>query len=446
MMLLDVWMESHDFPIGHLTRADDLSLEFKYTAEYLEDEKAVPISLGLPLLNGRVLDAKCRPFFQNLLPENDQADRLIAREGLDRRDVAGLLFHLGADCSGAISCLPPGSGPLKKPGNFATDYDILPQEELNEIVRCLAHKEQLPDIVKDPSPVAGVQRKIALVRLADGRYALPKPGSYVPTTHILKVPEVIKQREVFLERAAAQLAKACGISSAVPSAQRYGDYNGLLIERFDRSVDMMGNVRRIHQEDFAQALGLPPLLKYERNGNALKKFDVASIITVLAQCAAPALALQTFIQATFFNLAIGNNDNHAKNYALIYDIGAAPRLSKMYDMLPIKLNPSSSVSHELAYNIGRATHADDITIEDYALFFTKMGLNETAAARLVNTTILQLLENMDIQARGIFAEHNLKDFGDLFGMEAQKIIDILEIDVTLTERDYYSSDAGGWGN
>jgi len=443
-MQLDIWMESHDYAIGHLTRSDDLSLEFDYTSAYLEDESAVPISLGLPLLEGTLADKQCRAFFQNLLPENDQVEGLITREGLERNDIAGVLFHLGADCSGAVSCLPSGSGPYKKPGSFALDYDVLREGEINEIVRCLAHKEPLPDRLKDPSPVAGVQRKIALARFPDGRYALPKVGSYAPTTHILKVPQISEQRDVYLECAAAKLAQICGIDTAVPTPEEFGDFKGLLIERFDRSVDAFGNVRRIHQEDFAQALGLAPILKYERHGNNRQKFDVMSIKRILDQCVIPASALQTFMHATFFNLAIGNNDNHAKNYALIYDVGPAPRISKMYDMLPIKLN--KNYTHELAYNIGGATHAIDIKVENYAAFFKVLGLSGAAATRYVNNHVSKLLETIDAHSREIFAEQNLKQFDDLFGEEAQRIIDVLGIDLTLRERDLYVQQAGGWAS
>ena len=442
-MRLDVWMESHDYPVGYLTSSDSLSLEFEYTAEYLDDRSSVPISLGLPLMEERFTDAQCRAFFQNLLPENDQVDATLTREGLERNDVGGLLFYLGADCSGAVSCLPSGEGPLKKPGSLSRDYNVLSDDDLNDIVRRLAHKEALPDEMRDPSPVAGVQRKIALARRLDGRFALPKPGSNVPTTHILKVPQVSEQRDVLLETAAAELAHACGIDTVIPVPKTFGDYDGLLIERYDRTIDVLGNVRRLHQEDFAQALGLAPRAKYERRGGPHAKYDIASILFILDQCRVPALARQMFLRSIFFNLAIGNTDNHAKNYALIYDQGAAPNLSKAYDMLPIKLNPR--YTDELAFNIGGAGRAADLTVEDFAVLFTAFGLNDAAAFRFVNDDVKNILQTIDDQSAEILLQRRrLKDFNDLFGMEAQRIIDLLELDIVLRERDYFAPDSGGW--
>ena len=53
-----------------------------------------------------------------------------------------------------------------------------------------------------------------------------------------------------------------------------GDLQGLLVSRFDRVVDG-ASVQRLHQEDFAQALGLGPHLKYQRNGTPSRCFSAA---------------------------------------------------------------------------------------------------------------------------------------------------------------------------
>ncbi|MGA8321757.1 MAG: hypothetical protein WB774_13270 [Xanthobacteraceae bacterium] len=79
----------------------------------------------------------------------------------------------------------------------------------------IADREPLPDEVRDPSPIAGVQRKIALARLGSGFFGLPKSGLRVPTTHILKVPKRNKGREARLEAAALQLAREVFLEAAV---------------------------------------------------------------------------------------------------------------------------------------------------------------------------------------------------------------------------------------
>ncbi len=106
---LDVWLEAYDQPVGTLGTKDDGSLVFAYSPGYVAAPDAHPISLSLPLVVAPFDDLATRAFFLNLLPENNQLDQLLARERLERSDIAGILFHLGADLSGALSCLPAGS-------------------------------------------------------------------------------------------------------------------------------------------------------------------------------------------------------------------------------------------------------------------------------------------------------------------------------------------------
>jgi len=40
----------------------------------------------------------------------------------------------------------------------------------------------------------------------------------------------------------------------------------LLVTRHDRQIDAHGNTTRLHQEDFYQALGVAPEMKYQNEG------------------------------------------------------------------------------------------------------------------------------------------------------------------------------------
>lgn len=262
--------------------------------------------------------------------------RVMDREGLDRADIVGILAHVGADCAGAISCLPDGAPPVKIPGDLETDYRPLEDEEIASIVQRLADRLPLPGDIVDPSPLAGVQSKIALALLPNGRFGLPAEGRKVPTTHILKVPRRRDAGEAAQEEAACQLARACGFSVSASEHIIVEGVSALLITRFDR-VAANGAVYRLHQEDFAQAMGLPASLKYQRYGREGRCFDAGRIRTLLEALASSAEAVEVFLLTTIFNLAIGNTDNHAKNHAIIYGQDGAPRLAPLYDLLPIRL-------------------------------------------------------------------------------------------------------------
>lgn len=439
--ILDVHIEAVDIPLGILARKDS-GCRFAYRQDYLARADAAPISMSLPLREEPYGDAATRAFFDNLLQENDQLQQTMDRERIDRDDIVGLLSFVGADCAGAISCLPQGSGPVKVPGDLSTDYDELPREELTDIMCRLADKLPLPDAMKDPSPVAGVQRKIALTEIAEGRFGLPKQGLRVPTTHILKVPERRLAREVLLEAVATRLAHAVGLDVAIPAEFKLGDEAGLLSLRFDRRID--GNrVTRIHQEDFCQALGLPPRLKYERNGTEKSRFTATAVSNLLGRTAAPAKDKRSFMVSAFFNLAIGNTDNHAKNHALLYDTGPTPRLAPLYDLQPVRL--TGRYTDELAFRIGAADRFDTTKADDIAAFMADFGLGTAAARRrFVEGEVGPMLAELDRQT-AVLPSHGLKDFDDLIGREISHLADLLELKLTARERDYFTERGGGWG-
>lgn len=385
---LDVRLEQVEQPIGALTAADDGALRFSYAADYLANPVRVPISLSLPLQEEAFGDVIARAFFRNLLPENDQLNQVIEREGLDQGDVVGVLFHLGADLSGAISCLPPGHPPTKVPGDLASDYLALSQPEIEEIVRRLGESRPLPNELRDPSPVAGIQRKVALCETPEG-FAIPKSGIGAPTTHILKVPDTSFPREAFYEARCAALAREVGLDAAPSRSAWIAGFETLIATRFDRLIDT-SKVSRIHQEDFAQALGLPPRLKYERDGRSPRAFDASAIATVLRATVIPAEAIFNFLRITFFNLAVGNTDNHAKNHALLYDRGAVPRLAPLYDLSPIRI--SREHNHLFSFLIGKADRFEALTSEDLAIFLEIFGLTGARARRFLAREIVPLVQ------------------------------------------------------
>jgi serine/threonine-protein kinase HipA len=436
---LDVWLDGHPLPVGKLVSFERGDIGYRYNAEYL-GRGARPISMSLPLQEAAFGDLGTRAFFANLLPENDQVQRFRERNGLEAGDVVGLLYHLGADCPGAISCLPVGVGPAKVPGVLSEDYLPLSAEEIAEIMVELADNRRLPSTTQDPSPLAGVQGKIALTVLPDGRWALPRPDSKVPTTHILKVPRNDDAGDVPLETAACTLASNIGINASVPKPVSHGNRQGLLITRFDRDVKN-GIVYRIHQEDFTQAMGLPTSAKYERHGRAGQRFDAEAVVALLNRTAQPALARETFLLWTIFNLAVGNTDNHGKNHALLYSGADVPYLAPLYDILPIRLD--EKYTHEFAYNIGAAKFAADLTSEDFEQLFSTFGLSKTAQNRFINRRIAPILARLD-KASETLKEKGLKAFDDFIGAEIERLAEILGQKIAVRERDYFAARGGGW--
>lgn len=385
--LLDVWIESFPAPIGKLASTEDGTLGFSYRGEYLSAPSAIAISLSLPLRDEPFGDVLTRPFFLNLLPENNQLNQFLETEGVEPNDIAGILALLGADLTGALSCLPEGHDPVKFPGDLETDYELIDEKLLEQIVSQLGFNAPLPGAVKDPSPVAGIQRKIALTKIGD-QFAVPKPNTGAPTTHILKVPDDALPREAYYEAQCAKLAHALGLDAADSQSRWIGQYEVVISTRYDRRI-LDGKVYRLHQEDFAQALGLPPRLKYERDGKEGRVFDVAAILKVLGATKVPAVAIDAFLKDSFFNLAIGNTDNHAKNHALLYDDGPIPRLAPLYDLVPVRL--STAHHHYFSFRIGHARELKELTAPDILAFLKSFSIEGARAKRFLRQEIAPLI-------------------------------------------------------
>nr|WP_313416378.1 HipA domain-containing protein [Brevundimonas diminuta] len=433
--VLAVWMDGFQTPAGRLARTSHGDTAFLYDADYVA-AGGVPLSLALPLEEEAFGDVETRAFFANLLPENAQLQRIMERHGIARDDVVGLLEHLGADCAGSVSCLTLDAPPIKSPGVLAEDYEPLDDKALLKLVRSLRDERRLPTDLTDPSPVAGVQSKVAVTRLPDGAFALPRAGSRVPTTHILKVPARRDARDTRHEEAAAILAAAAGLDASVPTAIRIGDVDALLIERFDRHV-ADGIVSRIHQEDFAQALGLPSELKYQRRGQPGRWFDVPAAVSVLDQTRDPAASRLAFLKASIFNLCIGNTDNHAKNHAVLYDAPGAPRFAPLYDLLPIRL--SRNFTHELAFQIGAAKHFDEMTTDDLFAFFTEMGVDRTDFQLLIDGELGPMIAALEAASPRLKSA-GLKSFNDLLGREMEDLTEKLHLPIHIDPRDYFPAE------
>ena len=104
----------------------------------------------------------------------------------------------------------------------------------------------------------------------------------------------------------------------------------IVIERFDRLPPLRGSafVRRVHQEDMCQALGLMPGAKYQQDGGP----GVPDIVALIRRAGSdPDADVYRFIDANAFNWLIGGTDAHAKNYSLLIGAGDEIRLSPLKD-------------------------------------------------------------------------------------------------------------------
>ncbi|MFC4726446.1 type II toxin-antitoxin system HipA family toxin [Glycocaulis abyssi] len=324
--------------VGVLDRAANGAISFAYGKEWLADERrAIPVSLSLPLREERYSGAEVSAFFDNLLPDNDQIRRKVAEKvGAEGTDAFSLLNKIGRDCVGALQFVPDG-GDIAPPA--APEYTPLSDADIADIIRNLATSPLgiRPDGEREfRISIAGAQEKTAL--FWDNGWGLPKGAT--PTTHILK-PELGKlpngldmTLSVENEHFCLTLCRELGLEVAQSQILTFDKVRVLAVERFDRLKASDGRLLRVPQEDFCQALSVPPTIKYNSDGGP----GIRECLNLLNGSDYADEDRLAFLKAQIVFWLIGAPDGHAKNFSLFLTPGGRYRMTPLYDIMSTQPN------------------------------------------------------------------------------------------------------------
>ncbi len=343
---LDVYL--HGSHAGTLERESQARLSFSYAKLWVEADGA-PISLSLPVREGAYDHDECTPFFEGLLPEGDFLEAVSRTLHVSARNPFQLLAEIGGECAGAISVGPVGG---VVPGRSDRPPRWLAEEELGRLLADLPDRPLLGTIDEEDGfriSLAGAQDKVGV--LFDGERIGLSHGD-PPSTDIVKAPIPRVSEPIANEAFCMTLAAQGGVdvARAEPRVAEGEEY--LLVHRYDRDESAAPD-GRLHQEDFCQALGLVPAVKYENEGGP----GIAHCAELIRHSSsAPARDVIAFLDALLFNFLIGNNDAHSKNYSLLLDGPGAIRVAPLYDLLSIAAIEGASRS--LAMKYGGEKRAD----------------------------------------------------------------------------------------
>jgi serine/threonine-protein kinase HipA len=189
------------------------------------------------------------------------------------------------------------------------------------------------------------------------RVALPLDGA--PSTHIIK-PEPTRFPGLAANEAwCMALARNIGLRAAEARSVTIGSTPCLIVKRYDRQPSASGEILRLHQEDFCQALGFPPSRKYQQeSGPSLR--DCFSMLRDWAS--APVLDIRDFLDAVIFATLTGNADAHAKNFSILYADGKR-RMTPLYDQVCTLAWPE--LSKTLSMKIGSAASLAEVSPEHF---------------------------------------------------------------------------------
>ena len=334
---LAVWMNGERVGDWHDAERDQQS--FRYDPNWLDSAAARPLSLSLPFLpdNAPHRGPAVYNYFDNLLPDSKPIrDRIASRYRTESRDAFALLREIGADCVGAVQLLREDEQPEHLRHIRGQPLTVDDVADLLAGVPTTAgwHPTGREDGLR--ISIAGAQEKTALL-WHEGRWQLPMGAT--PTTHLFKLPlgriatlGVDLSTSVENEWLCSRLLAAYGLPIANCEMARFGESPVLIVERFDRRLS--GDQQwwlRLPQEDYCQALALPPERTYESD----KGPGLPEIMRVL-QGSKPEhreLDRERFFRAQILFWMLAAIDGHAKNFSLFIEAGGAYRATPLYDVL-----------------------------------------------------------------------------------------------------------------
>lgn len=98
---LRVWWDRR--PAGELSVDKGGAMHFAYSAEWLADDRAPPLSQAMPKRGEAFDDRVCKAVFGGLLPEESQRTAIARAVGVSPDNPFRLLRALGGDVAGALS-------------------------------------------------------------------------------------------------------------------------------------------------------------------------------------------------------------------------------------------------------------------------------------------------------------------------------------------------------
>jgi len=384
---LGLWYEKQ--LVGNLWNNDLDRIGFRYSDDWLTNEARFAISLRLPLETKEFPpdEGIAHRFFSNLLPEGQARTHIINDLKISDSDYT-LLEEIGGECAGAFNILPDVSEPEPREN---WKYTKLLNKDLETLIARRGNGINFRNNSNKPIrlSLAGAQNKCPILITDKGRFL---PNNEAPTSHILKFQLADYKHVPAYETILMKLATSIGMNVAkielrslagLPASEPGKSF--VEIERYDRVTDEEGNIFRLHQEDFCQALGYGYNQKYQLNGgpsfadclNLIREYSIEPTEDSLA-----------LVDWQIFNFLAGNSDGHAKNLSILYSKDNSLRLAPFYDLVCTRA--IKRIATDLAFSIGEEYNPARIYKRNWEVFAKEVDMN----ARFLIKTVENLIENI----------------------------------------------------
>ncbi len=350
--MADLRVELYGELVGHLVGANRRTFDFVTHANAIATfglgSTILSESVPFDLVVNRARAARRRNYFAELLPEGSALDNLAADIRVSTDDIIALLAQFGRDVAGAVQIYDPEApGEPRVPALAAVDAAAIGRMLNNTKAAPLGNRPKT-----GRTSLAGVQEKIVLAR-SEGRWFQVLDG--YPSTHIIKPPSARYPSITFDEEYGLRAAKAAGLTTLDSWIEDFDGVPGLVIERYDRSLDAPQG--RIHQEDMNQALGASKNEKYQEFGGKLSLKRVAEVLGRNGD----EESVRRLLRLLTFSQSIGNLDMHGKNISMLHLQDGSTRLTPAYDVVP---QTHLDSDRKMALAINRKFLHAAITVDD----------------------------------------------------------------------------------
>ncbi|MBL8549917.1 MAG: type II toxin-antitoxin system HipA family toxin [Hyphomonadaceae bacterium] len=359
---------------------------FAYSPDWLQTKGAFPISVRMPLTHRPIDPHEFLSWAANLLPEAAHLRAVSLKLGASPEDVIGILSEIGRDTAGALSIGLPGT---TSPGGWRP---IPNDDDLERIIDELPNKPFLVGEDGVSMSLAGAQSKLGVAVNKRGELCIPVDGA--PSTYILK-PDA-KDRlfgSVQNEAMCMVLARLCGLNAPQVTTGKAGSRTYFLVKRYDRIQDGE-RWRRLHQEDYCQALGRPPSAKYQNNQSGIPGPSLSEMFAVTRNVT-QARDVMSLLDYVIFNIATCNTDAHAKNYSLMLS-GRGAALAPIYDVLCADAWPN--VTKNLAQRVGDKSRGAHLKKRHWERMAVECGLRPAGVVARVRDFVRQMRANLSSAA------------------------------------------------
>lgn len=352
-------------PVGQVTENADGILSFQYDRSWLTSGAGFAISQSLPLRPQVFSGGAAHAYFANLLPEGRLRSHLAQTLSISEGDDFIFLRELGQEIAGALRILtsPTPDTPKQAPSSRRPiDAEALKLFYLQSSVASVYNDRRRHLRLS----LAGAQQKLPVLFDPSGGGLWTTDGSE-PSTHILKITnrdyKALPENEYYLNMTARLVGLPVPAAFLIPVppvslTSNKRPFRFLVIERYDR-IREGSSVKRLHQEDLCQALGILPSKKYEKEGGP-SLLDAFRMTETIANN--PVIDLDRLVEWTVFNLVCGNADAHGKNLSFLYRENSA-ELSPFYDLVSTRAYPS--LDRAMAMTIGGRSDPGQIGRNDW---------------------------------------------------------------------------------